>query len=237
MAFPQLRNGVDLGILELDPPRLRIREAVEEIRPHVSTARARTVRTIPFPTDRTLQIARECLPAALPEATDTKWCIAGLFLRETVRASACEHPTVTGDSLNAAGQAFVRSAEPETGWTPLTILEECHWLTRMLSMEGTVRCQGNEIDIATTDCTFIKGADSPAALAICEAVCGERASVCHGVADAVGGRLESSGRMGDGHLSCIRSLHLPAHMRRAPIATPTAAAPTMAASAFSVRQP
>ena len=215
LAFPHLRRRVDIGALDLKPPRRRIREAVDDIRPRMITARARAARTFALPTDRTLQIARERLLTALPEAADTKWRIASLFLRETVRANVREHPLATGDALRAAGDAFMRVSEPETGWTSITILEACHRITRTLNMEGTVRRQGNEIDIVTTDCPFIVGVESANTASICEAVCGERASLLQGVTGAIGGRLESPRRMGDGHLYCIRSLQLPSHLLRA----------------------
>lgn len=196
------RFAEELGQAAMEQAKL----TMESLRPPVETMAQRAGQTLTAPTDLTLALARERLLTGLPQAADTKWRVNNRLLREMITAAVLRDPRDAGALLEAAGQAYAVASRPDGGWSALTIHEAAIRIARALRFDGPVRRRGAAVELVTTACPLVRMVDRAHAPALCEAVCGEQASLLHGLAAGAGRAITSPQRMGNGDPYCVRQL-------------------------------
>ena len=160
-----------------------------------------------LPADATLALARDRVLAGLPEAADTKWRVTQLLFRALV-VEQVARGDAAGIDLDDTGAVYARASHPEGNWDQLTLRETLRRVTHALDLDGTISRSGDTIEVVTTACPLIDGAVAEQHPAVCEAVCGESASLLHGICSTAGGTLESPERMGLGASRCLRRVTL-----------------------------
>jgi len=167
-------------------------------------------RLLATPTDRMLEQARDRLLLLLPLAADTKWrTLHGLvvsFIVDLVRRD----PDGAGAALARAGRRYATETDADGAWDTASVVEAAHRLTESLEMEGEVLRAGSLVTLVTRSCPLMAEAPEPDRSAVCEAVCGERASLLSGLAETARTALTSPQRMGDGAPHCLRHLDVSA---------------------------
>jgi hypothetical protein len=163
-------------------------------------------RMLALPADRALQLAREHVVTGLPEAADTKWRVASFSFRATVSSALAAEPEIARALLDEAGRAYAQASAPQAGWDALTLREATRRLLHSLEMTGTEQRRSGTVEVVTTECALLEATPAERRPALCEAVCGEQASLLHGLAAAAGARIESPLRMGVGDPHCVRRL-------------------------------
>lgn len=157
------------------------------------------------PLNQSLDMARDRLLTGLPEAADTKWRIKGVVLRAILAAQVGDGAAHAGNALHAAGVVYAQSALRGYSPTRRLLRETVFRLARSLDMESSARVRGNTVELFTTHCLFILEVEEHERPAMCEAVCGARASLFEGIAAHAGDAYAAPLRMGDGDSHCLRT--------------------------------
>ena len=198
------RFAEEMGQAAMEQAKL----TVESLRQPVETMAQRAGQTLTAPTDLTLALARERLLTGLPQAADTKWRVNNRLLREMITAAVLRDPAEAGALLEAAGQAYAAASRPDGGWSALTIHEAAIRMARALRFDGPVQRRADAVEIVTTACPLLRMVEPERTPLLCEAVCGEQASLLHGLAAGAGMQIDSPQRMGNGDRFCVRRLIL-----------------------------
>lgn len=118
-----------------------------------------------------------------------------------------------GAMLEEAGRTYGAASAPSSGWDGITLREAGRRLLSSLDAEGDDRRDGQCVELITVRCALPDATEEDRRAALCEAVCGERTSLLHGLAVAAGAGIESPDRMGAGAPRCVRRLRLPPESR------------------------
>lgn len=178
------------------------------VRRHAGEALGGASRLLTTPTDRVLEQARDRLLLVLPLAADTKWrALRGLvacLIVDLVQRDAA----AAGTTLAHVGQRYAEETDADGVWDAASVVEAAHRLTESLEMEGEVLRAGSVVTLVTRSCPLVEASPPASRSAVCEAVCGERASLLSGLAASARVALTSPQRMGDGAPHCVRELDL-----------------------------
>lgn len=180
------------------------------VRRHAGEALGGASRLLTTPTDRVLEQARDRLLLVLPLAADTKWrTLRGLVVSLIVDLVQRDG-AAAGVTLSRVGRHYAEATDADEVWDTASVVEAAHRLTESLEMEGELLRAGPVVRLVTRACPLVEAAPAASRSAVCEAVCGERASLLSGLAQSARAALASPQRMGDGAPHCVRELDVSA---------------------------